>query len=304
MKNTVPHALVMVRPRAFGFNRETADSNVFQQSGATENSRAIHENAVREFDEMVDLLMAHEIDVRVFDDTTAVEKPDAVFPNNWVSFHPDGRVILYPMMAENRRLERRPDIIDVLRNDFAFTEQIDLTGEEKNGVFLEGTGSVVFDHGSRRLFAARSPRTHESLVGKLAALLDYVPVTFDATDERGRAIYHTNVMMSIGRKFAVVCLDAIRADGDQDQILGELAEAGKRVIAISHKQMNAFAGNVIEVESRQGDACVLISRSAYATLLPGQINAMAAHAELLTIGVETIEKYGGGSVRCMVAGVH
>jgi hypothetical protein len=304
MKFTVPHTVVMVRPATFGFNIQTAASNTFQTSDHFDNNELKHTRALAEFDRMHALLSSSDVNVRVFEDSIDVEKPDAIFPNNWISFHPDGKVVLYPMMAPNRRAERRVDIIETLRGDFQVKEIIDLTPEEKDGRFLEGTGSVVFDHTSRVLFACRSPRTSEYLVRQLADILEYKPVIFDATNERNIAIYHTNVMMAIGKVFAVICLDAIGADDDQDRILDALFASEKKIVAISYAQMNSFAGNLIEVETTTGEPLILLSRSAIHTLLPGQINTIAEYGQLLPIDIPTIERYGGGSVRCMVAGVH
>jgi len=304
MMYALPHTLVMVRPKAFGYNLQTADSNSFQQPATVVDQLAFSQRVLKEFDQMVDLLSAHEIHTRVFDDTDDVEKPDAVFPNNWVTFHPDGRVVLYPMMAGNRRLERRKDIISQLENDFIVKEVIDLTSEEDRGNFLEGTGSMVFDHFNKRIFAARSPRTHEALVKKVAGIFEYQAVIFNATDLARKPIYHTNVLLSVGKKFAVVCLDAIQEENDQDVLLEAFAETEKKVIAISYAQMNAFAGNIIEVIGDSGEPVVLISKSAFHSLLPGQLEAISQYADVLPIDVPTIEKHGGGSVRCMVAGVH
>lgn len=312
-KNTLPYdsaqvsiasTIVMVRPSAFGFNAETADSNRFQEPVGVGDVPAIAMRAREEFDRMVEMLRAHDVDVHVFDDTPDVPKPDAVFPNNWISFHPDGKVIIYPMMAQNRRAERRMDIVEALRKKFTISSVVDLSGEEQRGLFLEGTGSVVYDHANRLLFAAVSPRTSEALAREVAAMLRYRPVIFDAVDERGVPVYHTNVMMAIGSRFAVICLDAIPSGDQQDEILGLLAGSGRKVISISHDQMRAFAGNLIEVNTLSGDAVVLMSQSGFDSLLPGQLNAIALNAEVLPLSVKVIEKHGGGSVRCMITDVH
>jgi hypothetical protein len=260
--------------------------------------------AQAEFDAMADLLLAHQIEVHVVDDTLVPVKPDAIFPNNWVSFHEDGRVILYPMQAPNRRLERRIDVLDWLRKIFVITEVLDESPFEAEGKYLEGTGSLVFDHVNRVAYASRSPRTDEALVNRICQLLQYQPVVFDAVDEEGRPIYHTNVVMCVGTRFAVICLDAIQREADQDAVLDQLARSGHRVVAISYAQMRAFAGNMLEVADMEGQPYVLISQTALASLLPGQVDALSKEAELLPVAVPTIERYGGGSVRCMVAGIH
>jgi hypothetical protein len=302
MATQAPTSIFMVRPAAFGFNAQTAESNVFQIN-EMDDSGAVHQQALREFDRMVDLLRSHDIDVHVVDDTPVPVKPDAVFPNNWLSFHENGRVMLYPMLAENRRLERRATVVEALAESFEVTEITDWSGEERNNQFLEGTGSVVFDYVNQIAYANRSPRTNEQLVNKLCALMGYKPIVFDAVDGEGRPIYHTNVLMCIGSRFAVVCLDAIHKDEDQERILTSLAATRHTVIAISLAQMKAFAGNMIEVANRNGESFVLLSRQAFHSLLPGQVHAISRFVDMLPIPIPTIEKFGGGSVRCMVAGV-
>jgi hypothetical protein len=297
-----PSGLLMVRPAAFGFNPLTAASNVFQRATGMGMNDTLNK-AQAEFDRMVDLLISHEIEVRVFEDTPSPEKPDAVFPNNWISFHEDGTVVLYPMMAENRRLERRLDIPAALKKDFEVNRIIDLSTEEKNSRFLEGTGSVVFDHVNRIGYACRSPRTDTALVIQLCKTLDYRPVIFDAFDGKGIAIYHTNVMLCVGEKFAVLCLDAVKDDADQELLLTSFSLTDHKVIAISYEQMNSFSGNMIEVMTKNGEPIVLVSQSALQSLLPGQIKAINQFCEMLPIPIPVIEKTGGGSVRCMVAGL-
>jgi hypothetical protein len=298
-----PHALMMVRPVSFGHNSQTSLSNAFLQSPdrGTADTTA---GSLAEFDRMADVLSSHEIEVHVFADTASPPKPDAVFPNNWVSFHEDGTVVLYPMMAENRRAERRSDIIEQLKRDFSISRVIDLSAEEAGGRCLEGTGSVVFDHTGKTAYACRSPRTDDALVEHLCGLLNYQPVIFSAVDENSIPVYHTNVMMCVGEKFAVVCLDAIAAEKDQDLLLDGFAAAGKKVVAISFAQMRAFAGNMIEVLTKDRAPVVLLSETAFQSLLPGQVNAISQFAEMLPLQVPTIEKTGGGSVRCMVAGIY
>lgn len=298
-----PHALMMVRPASFGANSQTSSTNAFQQNPDRQTADATA-RSLAEFDRMVGVLSAHEISVHVFDDTRSPVKPDAVFPNNWISFHEDGTVVLYPMMAENRRPERRTDLVDRLKRDFVVTRVVDLSEAEKQGIYLEGTGSVVFDHASRTAYACRSPRTHDTLVERLCGELNYKPVIFNAVDENNIPVYHTNVMMCVGAKFAVVCLDAVRDEKDQDVLLESFSDSGKKVIAISFAQMRAFAGNMIEVLTQDHEPVVLLSETAFQSLLPGQVNAISQFAEMLPLQVSTIESLGGGSVRCMVAGIH
>jgi hypothetical protein len=294
-----PHTLLMVRPKCFGFNSQTADSNAFQNQEG-EDSRLAND----EFHAMVRLLKAHEISVEVFEDTAEPIKPDAIFPNNWLSFHHDGTVVLYPMMAKNRRLERRPEMLDQLKDRFTITKVLDFSNEETKGHFLEGTGSIIFDHPNRLAYACRSQRTDEHLFAELCEKIKYKPVVFDAVDERGKAIYHTNVLMSICEKFAVICLDAIRKDEDQELLLKSFLNTGHKVISISYDQLRSFAGNILEVKSQSGENFLLISETALSSLLPGQVNAITQFTEPLVISIPTIEKIGGGGVRCMVAGIH
>jgi hypothetical protein len=294
-----PHTLLLIRPKRFGFNAQTASSNSFQVK-----SDADLKSVAAEFDQLVDLLSAHEISVEVFDDTPEPAKPDAIFPNNWISFHEDGKVILYPMLAENRRSERRQDIIEQLKTRFTVNEIVDFSAEEKHEKYLEGTGSLVFDHTNAMAYACRSARTNEELVGKLCRKIKYKPIIFNALDEAGKPIYHTNVMMSVAGKFTVVCIDSIKSDEDQESVLGNLTTTGHKVIAISYAQMRSFAGNIVEVQTQSGENVVLMSETALNSLLPGQVNAITQFAEILPIKIPTIERIGGGGVRCMVAGIH
>lgn len=297
-----PSALLMVRPNAFGFNPQTAGTNAFQQP-ASDDSLLVHETALREFDTMVDVLRSNDIEVVVIEDSALPRKPDAVFPNNWISFHHDGSVVLYPMLAENRRAERTNPVLDTVRQQFRILDAVDLTGYEKQNKFLEGTGSIVFDYVNKIAYASRSERTDETVLAELATKLGFKTVVFDAVDEQGQAIYHTNVLMCIGAKFVILCLDAIPSDEDQEKLLNSFATTGHKVIAISFDQMKQFAGNMLEVLSKSGEPVVLLSQRAYQTLLPGQLNALSSFAEPLPIAIPTIEDRGGGSVRCMVAGI-
>jgi hypothetical protein len=298
-----PSSVLMVRPSAFGYNSETAESNAFQQKGEMD-SVEILKKAQTEFDRMVALLESHDVNVYVFPDLPMPKKPDAVFPNNWISFHEDGKVILYPMLAVNRRVERRQDIIDNLQKDFIINETIDLSAHELEGTFLEGTGSIIFDHANRIAYACRSPRTSENLFHQLCSTLNYRPVIFDSMDRNNKPIYHTNVMMAIGTKFVVICLDSIRNESNLDLVLDSFASTGHKVIALNYDQLENFAGNLFELETGNGDKGVLISDRAFKTLLPGQIDAITRSAEMIPVDIKTIETYGGGSVRCMVAGIH
>lgn len=298
----LPSSVLMVRPSKFGFNAQTASTNAFQKEPAA-SAAVIQEKARDEFNRMVDTLIDQGVDVMVVDDTEVPEKPDAIFPNNWISFHENGIVVLYPMMVENRRAERSNPVIDQVRRQFEVSEIIDLTGYELKNQFLEGTGSVVFDYQNRIAYASRSPRTHQAVLLELCNRLNFRPLFFDAVDEAGLPIYHTNVLMCVGSKFAVICLDAIKKDVDQEKLLKSFGETGHRVVAISYEQLRCFAGNMIEVQTRSGEPVVLLSQSAFNSLLPGQVNAISKYADMIPLSIPTIEQYGGGSVRCMVAGI-
>jgi hypothetical protein len=297
-----PSSIVMVRPASFGSNPQTASTNAFQKVPPAHHGE-ISNLAVEEFDRAVEKLRAHDIDVIVVEDSLSPQKPDAIFPNNWISFHEDGSVILYPMMAENRRLERKIPILEIIKTKFHVNQVLDYSQQELSNEFLEGTGSVVFDYQNKTGYASRSARTHEGILNEVCLKLGYKPVLFDAVDECGHPIYHTNVLMCVGTRFSVICLDAIKRDEDQETLLDLMSTTKHQVIAISFEQMKMFAGNMIEVTTNAGEHIVLLSEQAFNSLLPGQINAISKHAELLPLSIDTIERYGGGSVRCMVAGV-
>lgn len=297
-----PSSVLMVRPKSFGFNTQTADTNTFQHN-LIDDYESIRAKAIAEFDTMVDLLRSNDIEVLVVDDTTQPEKPDAVFPNNWISFHHDGTVVLYPMLAENRRVEKMNPVLDTVKERYSITKTIDLTSYENQNKFLEGTGSIVFDYGSMIAYASRSPRTDESVLKELTEKIGFKSIVFDARDEQGLAIYHTNVLMCIGTDFVIICLDAIPHDEDQEKLLESFSTTGHKVIAISFEQMKLFAGNMMEVKSKSGESFVLLSQKAFHSLLPGQLDALSRFVEPIPVSIPTIETHGGGSVRCMVAGI-
>jgi hypothetical protein len=292
----------LVRPVAFGYNPETAASNTFQKQ--PEDSKMVQQRALMEFDEVINTLNKNSIPTIVVEDTPIPLTTDAVFPNNWITTHEDGKVILYPMVAPSRRNERREDIVDLLKERFHVGEVIDMSSRENQNEFLEGTGSIIFDHPNRVAFACHSDRTNEALLGNLCVSLNYKPILFDAVDENGLPIYHTNVMMWIGDSVAGICLDSIRSEEQQEIILSQLASSNHKVIALSYAQMNHFAGNMFEVQNASGERFILMSKTALDSLLPGQISEIEKHAEPLPLNIATIEESGGGSIRCMVAGIH
>lgn len=297
-----PSSVLMVRPKSFGFNSLTASTNAFQKS-SIEDAELIQRKALLEFDAMVGLLQANEIEILVVEDSAEPEKPDAIFPNNWISFHHNGSVVLYPMLAENRRTERTNPVLDRVKQIYSVGQIMDLTFYEHQNKFLEGTGSVVFDYVNKIAYASRSPRTNEFILTDLIGKLGFNSVVFDAVDEQGQPVYHTNVLMGIGTEFAIICLDAIHQENDQDMLLESFATTGHKVIAISYAQMKLFAGNMMEVKSKSGEAFVLLSQQAFHSLLPGQLDALCKFVEPIPLRIPTIEMYGGGSVRCMVAGI-
>ena len=302
MFSQVPDSLLMVRPAAFGFNPETAASNAFQQR--LPGGVSLQERALSEFDAMVKTLRHHGIAIKIFEDTPQPVTTDAIFPNNWITTHEDGKIVLYPMMAPSRRAERRSDVVDFLRHHYVVTELVDLTAYEHNHQFLEGTGSIVFDHPNRLAFACRSPRTDERLCRLLCERLGYTAVCFDALDDQGMPVYHTNVMMWIGEATAAVCLDALAHPEDREKVLEALSLGGQRIVALSHGQMRSFSGNMIEVKNFSGERFLLMSQAAYHALLPGQLLEFKKKLIPLALEIPTIEACGGGSVRCMVAGIH
>jgi hypothetical protein len=296
----------MIRPRHFGFNAQTAITNRFQTAGAAND---VAQRALREFDAFAAALRGEGVTVCVVEDTDAPRKPDAVFPNNWVSFHTDGTVVLYPMHAENRRIERRLEILDSVTRDTGFQVRrvFDLTHHEQHGRFLEGTGSLVLDHVARVAYACRSPRTHEDVAREWAREMRYDLELFSASDEAGTPIYHTNVLMHVGTRVAVVALDAID-QMDRARIAARLQNSGRDIVAIDHAEMRGFAGNLLEVGSWDeylGDYIILVmSESARHALATEKYKRLYASVDaVLAVPVEAIERHGGGSVRCMLAEV-
>jgi hypothetical protein len=284
--------VLMVRPSAFGYNEQTAESNVFQKRLEGENAD-LSARAVQEFDSFVGLLRSKGVGVIVIEDTADPIKTDAVFPNNWLSLHRSGIAVIYPMAAENRRHERRLDVIELLRRDFDLKELIDLTAFEHEGKFLEGTGSIVFDHNARVAYACESPRTNVEVLNAVCDRIGYSPFPFRAVDQSGRDIYHTNVMMCIGEEFAVVCSESI----SQGDVAAHLAAAGREIIDISFDQMYAFAGNMLALSPN----LLVMSDTARRSLRTDQLSRLESRTEILSPRIFTIETLGGGSVRCMLA---
>ncbi len=294
----------MIRPCCFGPNDQTAQSNFFQRSSTIPRAE-IQVRAVAEFDALVKALADAGVEPIVFQDTDSPLKPDAVFPNNWVSFHADGRVFLYPMEAPTRRAERRMDIIETLSQKHAFrvTDIVDLSTWEERGGFLEGTGSMVLDRVRRIAYAALSSRTHMQVLADFSQRAGYEISAFDAVDAQGRSVYHTNVMMCIGEEFAVICADAIADRQQRADVLAQLTASGREIVEISLAQMERFAGNLIEVAGATGTSVIVLSDAALGVMSKTQLDSLARCGRILSIPIDTIESAGGGSVRCMMAEV-
>jgi len=299
----------MIRPHAFGYNPETAATNTFQRPQDPRTTADAAAQARAEFERLAQALSSEGIDVCALDDTTQPAKPDAVFPNNWLSFHDDGTLVLYPMQSVSRRLERRPEVIDavVKRLNFKVSHLIDLTHHERQGRFLEGTGSLVLDHAQRVAYACTSPRTDAELVAEWARELKYEAVIFQATNRAGAPLYHTNVLMCIGERAVVIGSGAI-APGDRERVLTRLRASDREIIEIGHDEIERFAGNMLELgtwDEALGDSRVLVmSDTARRALNPELFAQLSGCTDtVLAVPVPTIEKLGGGSVRCMLAEV-
>lgn len=287
--------LLLIRPSGFGSNPDTIATNAFQ-SQASEEARIISQKARAEFDGMYQKLQSQGFDTLLLKEPEEEPLPDSVFPNNWFSTHPDKKLILYPMLSEFRRRERRTAFIDAIRESGNYRPVVDLSKYEKDALFLEGTGSVVFDHTAKKAFCAASPRNHGYLFEKLCEELEYRAIFFHTADSKGIPVYHTNVLMAIGRNSAIICTKVIR---EKETVLENLSQ--KEIIEISESQMTSFCGNVLLVSNKKGRTFWLMSNTAEASLNAKQKQALSNEGEILSFHIPTIEKYGGGSVRCMLA---
>jgi hypothetical protein len=323
MLQSAPHkepqsaaAVLMVRPARFGFNPQTAASNVFQKNTLEpnalgmsgypqgEDAAGVHEAALREFDALAEQLARAGLQVILAHDTVHPVKPDAIFPNNWVSFHRDGTVVLYPMLASNRRLERRDEVLaEIAAVGFRITRTVDLCHHEEQGQYLEGTGSLVLDRPRHLAYANISPRTDLDALGEFAQQLDYDLVTFESVDAAGRPVYHTNVMLAIGAGFAVMCAESITEKRSRDAVRETLGTGGREIVEISLEQMQAFAGNVLEL-APPGSKVIAVSTTAWRCLDAHQRRTLEKHGNVLAAEIPVIEHFGGGGVRCMLAEVH
>ena len=295
----------MIRPVAFRMNEQTAVNNYYQKVLDGLLPATVNTKAQKEFDAFVEKLTAVGVDVTVVDDTLNPDTPDSIFPNNWISFHENGDVALYPMFAENRRHERREEILDLLEEKgFVIHNIIDYTSAEEDGFFLEGTGSLLLDRVNAKAYCALSPRADEELFIEFCEDFDYAPVIFEAfqtVDSERKLIYHTNVMMCLGETFAVICADCIDDKKERKMVLDNLKENGKEIILITEAQVNNFAGNMLEVRGANDKIYLVMSAAAHQSLTPKQIEQLEKHAEILSSSLDTIEACGGGSARCMMA---
>jgi hypothetical protein len=293
--------ILMIRPVNFKFNDQTAGNNKFQQASEQQH---VHDQALQEFDAFVTLLRNNGVEVTVIDDTLQPETPDSIFPNNWVSFHENGEVILYPMFSENRRAERRNDILTTLGDNFKITKVTDLSTEEAQDIFLEGTGSLVLDRDHKIAYACLSFRTNEIALAKFCEATGYTPIVFNAVDATNFPIYHTNVMMCVGDGFAVICSDSISNLVEKEEVLNSLRDHQKEIVELSFDQMNHFAGNMLQVKNKAGENLLVMSEQAYQALELAQVKTLEKYCTLIYSPLYTIEKNGGGSARCMLAEIH
>ena len=291
--------LLMIEPVSFGYNAETAVTNAFQES----NDSDIQTMALAEFKGLVDLLRKNKVDVTVVKDTETPHTPDSIFPNNWISFHSNGRMILYPMYAQSRQLERKRSVLDAIEKHFRVEELIDISEAENKQLYLEGTGSMVLDRVNQLVYTCLSPRTHLQLVKEFCRLNDLGPVIFSARDNNGVAIYHTNVMMCIADRYAVICLDAITDITERENIITSLQKTGKEIIPISFTQLHHFAGNMLQVKNVDNELLLVMSTQAYRSLTEVQLAALQKYNRIIHSSLDHIETAGGGSARCMMAEV-
>ena len=296
----IASTILMIRPAAFGFNEETAESNSFQ-SKLSLSKEKIQQKALEEFDAMVQLLKKNDIDVMVIDDTKEPEKPDAIFPNNWFSTSPNGIVSVFPMYASSRRAEKRQDILKWLKENFVVKDVQDWSEFEKEGRFLEGTGSMVIDHDNKMIYTSVSERTSIPVLEKFASANGFQAIVFLATDKEGNPVYHTNVMMTLGENFAVLCEQSIDEEWELIAVRQILESTGHTMIPITRDQMHAFAGNMLQVKNKKGEKLLLMSQIAYDSLRKEQKQMLEAYSSLFPISIPTIEQTEGGSVRCMIA---
>ena len=290
--------ILMVRPYQFYFNQQTAANNFFQSNVNIENA---NELAIAEFDAMVEKLRAHQIKVNVVQDTKDPSTPDSIFPNNWVSTHEGGTLCLYPMFAQNRRAERKSTVIDFLESNYKIENTLDLTDLEKEGIFLEGTGSMVLDHQNKLAYGCLSERLDKNAFNEWCDKMQFKAIAFKAVDDKAQPIYHTNVMMCMANQFVVICLESIPNEQEKQIVLESFKKSNKEVIEISQDQLNHFAGNMLQVFDTNEKPHLIMSEQAHTSLDPAQVKSLEKYNPILPISIPTIEALGGGSTRCMMA---
>ena len=293
--------ILMVRPYQFYFNQQTAANNFFQSNINIENA---NELAIAEFDAMVEKLRDHQIKVNVIQDTKDPSTPDSIFPNNWVSTHEGGTLCLYPMFAQNRRAERKSTVIDFLESNYKIENTLDLTDLEKEGIFLEGTGSMVLDHQNKLAYGCLSERLDKNAFNEWCDKMQFKAIAFKAVDDKAQPIYHTNVMMCMGDQFVVICLESIPNEQEKQIVLESFKKSNKEVIEISQNQLNHFAGNMLQVFDINEKPHLIMSEQAHTSLDPAQLKSLEKYNPLLPISIPTIEALGGGSTRCMMAEIY
>lgn len=303
----ITDTILMIRPVAFRMNEQTAVNNYYQKVIDSLLPETVNAKAQQEFDAFVEKLRAVGVNVVVVDDTKDTDTPDSIFPNNWVSFHENADVALYPMFAENRRTERREEILDLLEEKgFTIENIVDYTSAEEDNIFLEGTGSIVLDRQNQKAYCALSPRADEELLIEFCEDFEYTPIIFEAyqtVDGERKLIYHTNVMMCVGETFAVICADCIDDKKERKMVLDNLKQDGKEVILLTEAQLNNFAGNMLQVKGADNKSYLVMSDSARQVLTKDQVAKIEKHTEIVTANLDTIEACGGGSARCMMAEV-
>lgn len=307
MMKQITDTILMVRPVNFRMNEQTAVNNYYQRVLSNITPDTVQARALQEFDGFVEKLQKAGIHVLVIEDTETPDTPDSIFPNNWISFHESGDVALYPMFAENRRPERREEVLEMIEAaGFVIHNMVDYTSAEDENIFLEGTGSLILDRKHGVAYCALSPRADEDLFIEFCEDFEYTPVVFTAyqtVNGQRLPIYHTNVMMCLGDTFAVICLDCIDDKSERKNVLKHLKDTGKEVIAITEDQVNSFAGNMLQLKNREGKKFIIMSNAAYQSLSREQVQKLQKHGELLYSSLDTIEACGGGSARCMMAEV-
>ena len=304
IKKQITSSLIMVRPRHFNFNLETAENNHFQKEEKILSDEKILKKATSEFDKMVLQLLKNKIDVTVFEDKKEIITTDSVFPNNWISFHQNGLVFIYPMFSENRRKEKRKDILEKLDNEYEIKKIIDFSSYEMDSVFLEGTGSMILDRQNRICYASLSERTNEIAIKNFCEKALYTPIIFKSyqkiNDDKS-LIYHTNVMMCVAEEYVLICLDSVHGEDDKNSIISTIKNTQKEIIEISEKQCNSFAGNMLQVSNKINEKFLIMSSSAYNSLEKEQRIKLLKYNKIIHSDLSLIEKLGGGSARCMIA---